>query len=93
MSRLTGLGVGSLVLAFALFWSYGALVVSSHGPCTYADTRDAIQLLTAGAGLVAGVVAAASAFCARWRRAAWAGGVQMLLLALWFVEVFAICPG
>lgn len=82
------------LIGLALFFSWAALVGSSHGPCTGAGTvLNAIQLLTAAAGLVAAIIAVLALFRAQWRRAAWAAGAQLLLLTLWFLHVFAICPG
>lgn len=82
------------LIGLALFFSWAALVASSHGPCTGAGTvLNAIQLLTAAAGLVAAIIAVLALFRAQWRRAAWAAGAQLLLLTLWFLHVFAICPG
>jgi hypothetical protein len=82
------------LIALALFFGWAALVASSHGPCTGAGTvLNAIQLLAAAASLVAAIVAVIALFRARWRRAAWAAGAQLLLLTLWFLHVFAICPG
>lgn len=93
-SRYLGaFGLGLVLVAGGLFWNFIAFIASSHGPCTDAGIRDAIQLFTAAGGLIAGLAAVAAAVGARWRRAAWAAGVEVLLLALWFVQVFAICPG
>ena len=93
-SYIHTVSLGLVLIGGALAWNFVALIVSSHGPCTDAEIRDAIQLFMAAAGLVAGVVAVyAAASGTRWRRVAWAASAEALLFALWFVQVFAICPG